>query len=157
MQMTHETIVEFYATYGIKATFDYICLDSGFVYHNNKVALGGDRDDLPMSLHDLAHWLVASPQQRKLPNFGLGPHPNPWDTAKCELAMSASESINLEERASILHTFIVEKLFGFGAFQAIAIDLACESDPRRFDKSTWEQIAILQQAKLLNSKLEFIA
>lgn len=110
--MNKQDVIELYAKYGVKATFDKNCLDSGFVYCDNEVALGGDKNNLPMSLHELAHWLVATKKARKEPNYGLGAHPNGWDTNPKLSSVGWKKGDTWESRASELHVLMVYTFFG---------------------------------------------
>jgi hypothetical protein len=112
--MTHDDVVKLYASYGIKASFDLQFVRSGFVYDNNEVALKGDFHNLPVSLHDLAHWIVATPQDRARPNFNLGLHPNGWDFCSVEPDFSYKfpEADIWEARASELNVIMATYYFG---------------------------------------------
>lgn len=68
----------------------------------------GDRYGSAMALHEVAHYLLAPPERRAMPNFGLGNHP--YDTlgeTRTAAVLSYSE-VSLEEHiASLLHLHLV--------------------------------------------------
>lgn len=124
--MTHDDVVKLYASYGIKAFFDRMCLPSGYVYHNNEVALKGDSGNLPVSLHDLAHWIVATPRDRRAPNFNLGLHPSGWDSITKLSGHPGPISQLWESRASELHVLMATHYFGIAAGKNVAEYLCVE-------------------------------
>jgi hypothetical protein len=55
-------------------------------------------------IHDIAHWVMASPTRRSYPEFGLGPSP---DTGTLRVATRVSDSYSTDEecRSSILGVY----------------------------------------------------
>lgn len=150
--MTHDDVVKLYASYGVKASFDRMCVDTGYVYDNNEVALKGDTADLPVSLHDLAHWIVATPGDRRCPNFNLGPHPNGWDAIKNVPAYPYGIAQLWEVRACELHVIMATHYFGEKAGEHVAWELFTdfEHDP------TNTELIWLQEMNLIDEVFRFI-
>jgi hypothetical protein len=71
-------------------------------------------DNLPDRhlLHDLAHWIVASPARRKIPEFGLGGGPeSPWSEAESHRRLSTREA-NMEELMAALLGLLIQHGLG---------------------------------------------
>lgn len=62
-------------------------------------------------LHDIAHWLVADPARRKLPDFGLGNAPDSYTDS--EPVVSEKQGDAEERQASLLGICYEAHLFSF--------------------------------------------
>lgn len=95
---------------------------NGYAYNpeTRRVWTPGRAED-PRSLHDLAHYIVSSPEARELPNFGLGPdytvetgHMALDGTQRRSyptLPRNSSEWQYQELRACVMHQVLVDTLF----------------------------------------------
>lgn len=89
------------------------CLVEGYAYTDGKVALASDPEDLPgLALHDLAHFLVAPPERKFLPNFGLGIHPQVSEDKDAECLLADGIAMNEEGDASVVNVLLAGMLFG---------------------------------------------
>lgn len=111
-----------YRSVGLVPLLDVTVGPDGYVYSNGVVALAGDYlSEWAMALHDLAHWLVAPPKRRSLPNFGLGQHPNVPEMPKAHRAgMSWFDAQEEEGAASWVHVHLTRASFGSAASERIA-------------------------------------
>ena len=62
------------------------------------------------TVHDIAHWMVASPARRKIPEFGLGPSPD-RESSHAPRYLNQKSSRLEEMRASLLG-ILLEKQIG---------------------------------------------
>ncbi len=73
-------------------------------------------DNLPDRhiLHDLAHWIVATPERRSVPEFGLGPGPESiHDEGFDEKAILIDEkNARIEERRAALLGILIQNAIG---------------------------------------------
>jgi len=53
------------------------------------------------TIHDIAHWMVASPARRRIPEFGLGPSPD-RESSRAPRYLNGVSSRREEMRASLL-------------------------------------------------------
>lgn len=156
MITTHQEVIDLYANFGIKATFNSSCLDSGCVYEDNHVALGMDKANLPVSLHELAHWLVVDPSRRKLPNYGLGPHPEERE-GKPPVALGSSDlTQHLEALACELHVRMALYYFDHSAALKVA-DYLCVSsyDADKIAPQELTDLKTLQEMGALDKHFRF--
>lgn len=111
-----EIVQKVYAFYHVKT---YLDRDSvpvwGTAYAYGEVALGCDwrLKDYPMALHELGHIFVASKQELRQLNYGLGSHPQAIEEAgDFEPTMPWYAAEEIEMAASDQHIWMVRKLFG---------------------------------------------
>ena len=91
-------------------------------------------------LHEICHHLVASKENRKLPNWGLGE--SPFEKEECPVSKQTrdeTESLQEELDCSALH-LALSRLFG-----AKGWDLIMEADTIRVALPTQEVISSLQE------------
>jgi hypothetical protein len=80
-----------------------------FAWDGQTFRLGGV--DAGGRLHDLAHWLIATEEERAQPEFGLGT--SPWDgtlEALDTAPWNDRDSWNMEHRASLLGILFMKRL-----------------------------------------------
>jgi hypothetical protein len=81
-------------------------------YNWDGAALDGDTEAYVI-LHEVAHFLLAPPERRALPDFGLGPGPDTRDRAGAErAAMAAPLEREVEEAAASLLGILWEAELG---------------------------------------------
>lgn len=93
--------------------------------------------------HELAHYLVATPEQRQLREFGLGSTGYFADLSKREIcAVDGWDASEIEGEASLLGIYIMLHLEG----RSDAVDM--------YDRHTWDVFCALDTARdLLRKKL----
>lgn len=64
-----------------------------------------------MLVHEVAHYIVATPKRRKIPEFGLGT-PEWWDTLTTQRITSVADSVYEEGVVQMLGIFLYKKIFG---------------------------------------------
>jgi len=79
--------------------------DGNRTYSWNGRTLYPSTDYYESHLHDVAHWLVATPAQRKHPEFGLGSDPYRLSDARPVVSMKAAERI--EDRTCLMQMVLV--------------------------------------------------
>lgn len=90
----------------------------GYTYFNGDAYVGwafnpwtlgnGDRYGSALAVHEVAHYLLAPPERRALPNFGLGNHPyDALGETRTVAALSSAEVLLEEHIASLLHLHLV--------------------------------------------------
>lgn len=113
-----------YRAAGVEPFVDIACLPlalGGCVYNDRRVALGFDRPkDVAMSLHDLAHLLVAPDDRQSLPNFGLGEHPGMDETATPAAVVTQAEADGEEVVAACVHVLLAYAVFAPGVARSAA-------------------------------------
>lgn len=142
-------VVRLYRAAGILALVDPDIAPHGYVYGYGVAALGGDPPDrYDLGLHDLAHYLVAPAERRKLPNFGLGNHPSVMESRLLARVVTRSQADLEEESASLLNVLMARDLFGVSVSRrtmdvlGFPMDLAGDPENRR-------AICFLEQVGLL--------
>lgn len=84
----------------------------GCVYNALTAALGCDDDeDVALAAHDLAHLLVAPARRRRMPNFGLGPHPSVTELRAPLPAVTEAVAAAEEHAASCVNVLLAFALF----------------------------------------------
>ncbi len=104
-----EKATELANRYGITAT--RVHHPPTYGYEENEIRFLGHTDQEAFSnlCHDLAHWLIASPDRRVLPDFGLGPGPDSCATAERNVNVSTAQ---LEESAASILGILIERHLG---------------------------------------------
>jgi hypothetical protein len=124
----------------------------------------GNRYGSAMAVHEVAHYLLAPPERRALPNFGLGNHPYvALGETRTETLLTRSE-VSLEEHiASLLHLHLVGLMWRPNVVRHTANALNLE-DFLNQDGSVWlwetgEEVRELRKVGLypLPESLEAIA
>lgn len=71
--------------------------------------------------HEIAHWLVATPDQRKLPNYGLGPSPDDdYLDLGTPMELFRDEAQAIESQASLL-TVLIQRDMGVSGRNTLVI------------------------------------
>ena len=136
MRLTKASVTELYARYGITAHWTEL-LPSGVVYDDYHVALGVDIPTVgritnfhyAMTLHDLAHFFVATPRARRMPNFGLGQAPHVIEEVLLHAFYQEKTRHRIEQRASDLHIRLVA-LLSPSQLRQVASELAYPTVPQ---------------------------
>lgn len=136
MRLSKASVTELYARYGITAHWAEL-LPSGVVYDDYHVALGGDIPTVgsitnfhyAMTLHDLAHFFVATPRARRMPNFGLGQAPHVIEEVLLHAFYQDKTCERIEQRASDLHIRLVALLVP-SQLRQVASELAYPTVPQ---------------------------
>jgi len=82
MQKPEEALLVLCNRLGLKASHSVSFPNLAYV-NGHITYVGGTEDSRISNLaHDIAHWLVASPTRRKMPDFGLGTSPDSMGDAK---------------------------------------------------------------------------
>lgn len=126
LEQDRKLVDELYARVGIRTDWTVNPLPSGFMYDNFEVSCKEDFWDPYMAVHDLAHFLIALPERRGLPNFGLGPAPHGNETEGAPEVVTPEESSEDESRASVLHIALLLKYLPKGAeptSRVISVDM----------------------------------
>ncbi|MBP02514.1 MAG: hypothetical protein CMM25_06870 [Rhodospirillaceae bacterium] len=87
------------------------CPEETFSWNGNAIA---GKAETALIFHEIAHWQIASPCRRKLPDFGLGPGPETGLKARAEAFCCVAQKDKEEEEnlASLLGILWEEKLGG---------------------------------------------
>jgi len=75
--------------------------DDSFQY--DKIDIACEGQDASNILHDIAHYVLASKEERAMEDFGLGDGPDSGESMKRKLSMRKCDK--LEEQASVLGIF----------------------------------------------------
>ena len=71
--------------------------------------------------HEIAHWLVATPEQRKLPNYGLGSSPDDdYLNLDIPCEMDRDEAQKIESQASLL-TVLMQRHMGVSGRNTLVV------------------------------------
>ena len=82
-----------------------------YMWDGRSIATGGQ--SVTDVLHDIAHWLIASPERRKVVDFGLGPGPESGLREEAYEARIRSNDSAEEEICASLLGISLEAAFGF--------------------------------------------
>lgn len=113
-----------------------------YLWDGHSIGVGGL--NYSHQLHEIAHWQVATPQQRTQVDFGLGPGPETG--LKVDLLVSPEEAQHQEELASLLG-IAYEAALGLNYLDT----LRCHS--WEYDTGFFETIQFLTHRGLLSQHL----
>ena len=108
-----EAVQGIYSAFGGRLLINQMLTDSGYTYDNGVFGLsgcntGGDGVQVfpdVLALHDLSHWLVSKPENKNLPNFGIGPS-GAFGEAKCVAIMPDHAIRHEEQKSATVMTFV---------------------------------------------------
>ena len=80
--------------------------------------------------HELAHWLVATPEQRKMREFGLGCAPDFTLDITSSLKMNSTEAVVIEEHASFL---------GLAMLRSLGMPYEAELEDQGWEESEFQE------------------